>query len=348
MRLYFALSAAICLLAAGCASTQTHSGSGQTASADTDNSGPAQSAGTNSDFPQISAGAMYTLRCGVYTGPMHVSEAKQIKDLLIRQTGSKDWYVVHTEDESDIYYGFYKTFEDHSQLVEYQRAQSDRAKVASLLDQEGNAVFPLVSFCLINMPDPPAPKEWDLSNNRGYWTLQIAVYKGSPQRKQMAVDAVRDFRAHGVEAYYRHGDSTSEVYIGGWPRSAVAEQDSSQAQGQDPTQPLLVVPGRVAQGRGPGQVYDEEGRKVKVVMPKLQIVDESLKQATTQYPYYYVNGEVAGRKGADLPDGSSQVVPWPSYLIQVPHENADDDQQVKTETGNGPNSGGMTGGNPRR
>ncbi len=33
---------------------------------------------------------------------------------------------------------------------------------------------------------------------------------------------------------------------------------------------------------------------MKVVMPKLEIVDPKLKKVAAEYPYYYVNGEVAG------------------------------------------------------
>jgi hypothetical protein len=260
-------------------------------------------------------------------------DAKRAKDMLIQTTHLKGWYVVHGAEESDLYYGYYKTFDDQSQPKEYARAQADRVKISSLVDADGDRLFPEVAFASINLPDPPAPREWDLANNPGYWTLQIAVYKGSPERKQMAVDAVRGFRQHGIEAYYRHGEATSEVYIGSWPKSAVAQQDDSVAQSDDPDQPLLVVPGPLPKGVDSDKVYDASGRKVKVVMPKLQIVDPKLKMATEQYPYYYVNGEVAGRK-VELSDHTWKTVPWPSYLIQVPHDNnVDADQPDKSDLG---------------
>jgi hypothetical protein len=202
--------------------------------------------------------------------------------------------------------------------------------VSSLVNQDGDALFPEVAFTSINTPDPPAPKEWDLANNPGYWTLQIAKYVGSPERKQAAVDSVREFRAHGIEAYFRHGPATSEVYIGSWPRQAVREQDSSVAQSDDPNQRLLVVPA-LPRGVDADKIYDSQGRKMKVVMPNLQIVDESLKRATEQYPYYYVNGEVMGRR-TQMKDHTWQTIPWPSYLVQVPHDNDDQDQPAQSDS----------------
>ncbi len=80
-----------------------------------------------------------------------------MKDDLVRGTGSKQWYIVHSAGESDLYYGFYKTFDDPSQAAEYDRAQSDRAKVSSLVDENGDRIFPQVGFVPINTPDPPAP-----------------------------------------------------------------------------------------------------------------------------------------------------------------------------------------------
>ena len=61
----------------------------------------------------------------------------------------------------------------------------------------------------IDSPDPVAPPEWNLANAKGYWSLQIAAYKDSPKRKEAAVEAVREARKNGVEAYYYHGETTS-------------------------------------------------------------------------------------------------------------------------------------------
>ncbi len=335
--IWLAVGLAICFGAAGCASPPAPSS--PTAAAPTEtNSTISQPANEASDMPVPPQGALYSLRCAEFTSQTHIMDAKRVKDMLMRSTGLKDFYIVHSSEESDLYYGFYKTFDDRSQLAEYTRAQSDRAKLASLVDGNGDPIFAQVIFGSINLPDPPAPREWDLASNPGYWTLQIAVYKGSPERKQAAVDAVKEFRARGVEAYFRHGAATSEVYIGSWPKESVAEQDDSVAQSDNPDQPLLVVPGPLPNGVDGDKIYDSAGRKVKVVMPKLQIVDPKLKVATEQYPYYYVNGEVAGRR-VQLADHTWQTVPWSSYLIQVPHENTDQDQPDKPDLGGQNQSG---------
>ncbi len=70
---------------------------------------------------------------------------------------------------------------------------------------------------------------------------------------------------------------------------------------------------------------------MKVIVPKLEILDPSLKLATEKYPYYYVNGIVMGHR-VQMADQTWKTIPWPSYLIQVPHDNGDeDDSQAKTD-----------------
>jgi hypothetical protein len=333
-RIAFALVALLFAAVGGCASHASSDPANQAAMTPDSSSAtasPETAANDDTAMPAIPQGAQFTLHCMTFNDPTHLMDAKRTKDYLVRQTGSKDWYVVHSADESDLYFGFYKTFDDRSQITEYTRAQTDRAKVSSLVDNNGDRMFPQIGFVPIETPDPPAPKEWDLSSNRGYWTLQIAVYKGSPERKQMAVDAVKGFRNAGIEAYYRHGPSTSEVYIGSWPRAAVAEQEAAAAASDDPNEPLLVLPDSFS-GAENSPAYTPDGRKMKVVVPKLDIVDPTLKKAAADYPNYYVNGEVIGHR-VQLANHTWQTIPWSSYLIQVPHgDGNEDDSQVKGDS----------------
>jgi hypothetical protein len=274
-------------------------------------------AAENASMPVPPEGAQYTLLCQPFTGPDHVLTSKRIKETLIQATHSNEWYLVHSDQESDLYYGFYKTFEDRGQPLEYARAQNDHARLLSMVDDNGDHLFQNVTFVPINTPDPIAPREWDLANNKGFWTLQIAVYRGSPQRKQAAVDSVKELRAHGYDAYYRNGPATSEVYIGSWPRNAVAEQEASSAGSDDPNEPLLVLPDEPSLANK--TFVTPDGRKMKAVMPKLEILSPALKKTTEEFPYYSINGEIVGHPTKQL-DGNEHIVPWSTYLIQVPHE----------------------------
>jgi hypothetical protein len=265
-------------------------------------------------------GAKYTLLCISFNAPTHVSDADQAKQTLLAHTDLKDFYVLHGEQQSDLFYGFYKTYTDRSQTEEYARSQEDMAKVASLLNDQGDRLFPLLMFVPLPTPDPPAPKEWDLSQNTGYWTLQIAIYRNSPERKQAAVDAVRDARSRGIEAYYHHGKTSSGVFVGSWPEQAAKITDSFSAT-SDPHQPVMVLSGPIAGSDNP-EIYDAQGQKMQVEMPKLEVFDPTLQKAISDYPYTYINGAEMGRTNSH----TGQVVPYPSFLVKVPHGSAGSDQ----------------------
>jgi hypothetical protein len=306
---------------------------------------PATGGAGGMDLPAFPPGAQSTLLCNTFGGPAHIVEATRAKEYLKYRTGSDQWYVIHSADESDLFYGFYSTDDERAQDGESRRALADRLKLSSLKDEDGRPMFAQVLFVPINPPDPPAPKEWEVTSNPGFWTLQIGVYRDSPQRKQAAIDTVRDLRANGIDAYYHHGDVMSFVYIGSWPREAVKEQQTS-AKSNDPNQPLMVMSGPLA-GAENAQFQTRDGRKMKVVMPKLEILDPTLKQATEKYPYTYVNGEGMGRKVTKV-DGSITVVPYPSYLIQLrPDTNAssadksDSQEPAPAPTSDVPGLGGL-------
>ena len=53
--------------------------------------------------------AQYTLYCQAVAGSDHVERANQFKNQLLQSTPLKDWYVIHQETDSVLYYGFYRS-----------------------------------------------------------------------------------------------------------------------------------------------------------------------------------------------------------------------------------------------
>ncbi len=282
-------------------------------------------------LPAATGGAQWTLYCQAVAGPAHVEQAKAIKDQLIAATaakGLKDWHVIHQESESVVYYGFYRTINEKDpggakERKEGQRAQSDRQQIAGMQDQQGNRIFDHVFFVELPAPDPEAPAEWNLSNANGFFTLQIAAYKDSPQRKQAAVDAVRQARAEGIEAYYYHGETTSSVCIGAWPRAAVREQEEAAAQTSENAQDqdILVLPTPL-----PNQekidVRNQKGQKVKTYAPRFEALDPTLMAAMEKYPTHSVNGLTYVSKVTDPATKEVKEVPDPSYVVEIPKPKA--------------------------
>jgi len=262
--------------------------------------------------------AQFTLYCMGIPGPAHIEQANAAKENLIKMTGMKDWYIVHQDGQSIIYYGFYRSINDPKDK-DSARAQSDRKKIDSLKDAAGNKVFDRPLFVQVDAPDPVAPPEWNLMNSNGYWSLQIAAYKDSPKRKEAAVDAVREARKNGVEAYYYHGETTSSVCIGAWPREAVKEQDTEVAAAQDPGQDILVLPQALPAGSNV-QVRNRDGAAVKAVAPKFEPIDASMIAAMQQYPTHALNGEVHAKTVDDPITGAKKTVEDPSFFVVIPHK----------------------------
>jgi hypothetical protein len=268
--------------------------------------------------------AQWTLYCQAFAGPAHVEQAKAVKDQLMvasAQRGLKDWHVVHQEGESVLYHGFYRTIaaDDAKDKKEGQRAQHDRREIAGMMDAQGNRIFEQILFVELPAPDPAAPAEWNLINAEGFFTLQIAAYKDSPHRKQAAVDAVREARAQGVEAYYYHGDTTSSVCVGAWSRAAVREQEEASAQTSESAQDqdILVLPMPL-----PNQekidVRNAEGRRVKTYAPRFEALDPTLVAMMEKYPTHAVNGVTYISKVTDPATKEIKEVEDPSYIVQIP------------------------------
>ena len=156
---------------------------------------------------EIPKDAIWTIYCRSFAGPMRIQQAKVVKDQVTKSSGMKQWHVIHLNDESTLYYGYYRAVSldsDESGLrKDAQRAQEDLKKIKAIQDAEQNPVFPLVGFVALPNPGSEGPPEWDLHNLPAdrYWTLYVGVYKDNPDRKKAAVEAVRVLRNEGKEAY---------------------------------------------------------------------------------------------------------------------------------------------------
>jgi len=266
----------------------------------------------------IPANAQWTLFCQRITGLDHVIRANQIKSILIKSTRMPDWYVVHGEQDSTLYYGFYRTIDDLNDTAETTRAQRDRQMVAALKDQIGDHPFAQAVFVPLQTPDPASPPEWNLANTpaSAICTLQIAAYKDSPDRKQAAVDSVREARKQGIPAYYYHGPTVSSVCIGAWPAEAV-RRNMPTPPDANPNDPVLVLdhamPGL------PSEIEDREGNTVRTIAPQIEVLDPTLLAVMKQYPYHYLNGAQMMRKIQDPSTGVQREVYDPSFIVQIPH-----------------------------
>ena len=295
----------------------------------------------NDDMPVPPKDAQWTILCDTVEGPGHVENARDFKAILQRKTGMPDWYVIHTDKDSTIYYGFYRSLDNPA---EKKRAEQDRLRIVTLMNQAGDRVLRGGVLVAINSPDPAAPPEWNLLNapKTAYWSIEVASFAGNPKRKEAAVQAVRELREKGeTEAYYYHGPTASSVCIGAWPREAVREQGTGidkqgnmrdDAHAINADQPLLVFVGDVAPPNlSPHVLEPGTGKPMTVEGLKLDIQDADMKKKVADYPHHYINYELRGTQNG------GQVFPDPSFLFIIPHEqsSAGDDDYL------------LSGGSPR-
>lgn len=274
--------------------------------------------------------ARWTLFVAAFDGPAHIEQARGAREQLKAATNSSKFYVVHEETKSTIYYGFYKEIDSSSNGSK--QAQADKDYLKSLKTTDGQSPLSMVYFTPVTSQGPEAPAEWDLAkigrSPDHYWSLQIAAYTSdgraeSPgevgDRKAAAVESVRELRKHGVEAYFFHGDSISSVCIGAWPENAVKRQDGGDAAGNaasvNPHQTLLVAP---ELPKGVTGVKDEN---VKVLAPKLEVLNPAMLSAMKQYPTHALNGyDIMREYGSGA---NKQQRPDPSVIVLLPEKHLD-------------------------
>ena len=281
----------------------------------------------NSDQPAPPKDAQFTIFCTKIDGPGHVQRARQLKEELLKTTKLKDWYVTHSEQQSTLYYGYYKSFNDPNDPKETARVQADRQKLATMTDALGNRPFGEALPVSISSPDPTAPPEYNLENAKGFWSLQIAAYQGLG-RKEAAIDAVKEARKMGVEAYYHHGPNVSAVCIGAWPEEAIRKQEFDGGQGIDQTdrdRPILVlgpgaeIPQPIKRQYANGLIDKETGKPLQLLEQKVEVVDPTMRAAMEKYPTHSVNGFDDTVQARDPKTGKMVTIVKDSMIVPIPH-----------------------------
>lgn len=347
MRLKDAL---LLLVAVGCASCGGNNPPDQAPATGTVSGGPAvtaapsapkASAAPAANAPAVNApvaGAQWTIYVHVVRGPTHVGESKRLRDRLMGSAGGlNQWYIVHGNNDSTLYHGYYKSIGDDS--PDARRAAADLAAIKGMRDQvSGQRTFEQAMVVNLSSSDPQAPPEWDLLNSGGYYTLEIATYSGGPERKQTAVDSVREARAMGVEAYYYHGDSSSSVCIGAWPREAADQAAPVTNDGADRT--VIVSTGP----RNPDvekAMMDAAARRKGIdgvdnpihVAPKFTPRDPTMIAAMKKFPHRYVDGELYSTRVIDPQTRKPKLVPDASYIVVIPRKQENILRQENVATG---------------
>ena len=314
-----ALALGVC--AASCAKSQSGKSEKKAAPVAAARAGQADGGGAKpqaaAGAPAIPAGAEWTIYCTTIPGVAHIQQSTQLRDQLVRSTGMRDWYVVHGDNDSTLYYGLYKSLDKN--------IKATREKIDAMTDATGTRPFRRALIVELSAPDPEAPRQWDLANAPAgmVWSVQIAAYEGSPQRKKFAVDAVREARAQGVPAYYYHGQSISSVCVGAWPKESVRgemepafndpneKRPLDQIMQQQPGDVIILPPGMPAMNR---EIQGKHG-PVRAVSSQLEVVDPTMLATIKSYPYHYRNGEGEGIKTAN------GVQPKPSFLVKIPRRS---------------------------
>lgn len=169
-----------------------------------------------------SRGVYWTIRCMELCGAGCASDAERVAQTLRNTQGIKprQVFVKHDLDCSIIYYGKYlRTPEAGTGAFKIPaEMQQDAALIKALSTNEGGRFFYDSRPVPVPTPDP-GPPEWRLRNNPATFALRIAIFFDEPgfyKRKEAAVAHCHELRQKGHEAWYRHSEFVSEVFVGGF------------------------------------------------------------------------------------------------------------------------------------
>jgi len=189
--------------------------------------GPAGSSGMGGAFPMISRSGepspvSYTIVLAQLPQEGGFGPAQQLKQQAQILFGFEDIWLENINPWISVNYGHF------DQKMGGQAMQRELMRVRQLYPQLALGPYQFCYLKELPQPDPPAPADWYLLNNRCYYTLEIATYYNVPEqgyynRKTDAVTAVANLRERGEQAYFIHGRIESRVYVGCFANTAVVD-----------------------------------------------------------------------------------------------------------------------------
>jgi hypothetical protein len=279
------------------------------------NPAPTAAGSAASEMPDIPKDAQFTIVCRTFQEESHVQDSRQAQQMLFSSTNMKKWYVVHAADHSTLYYGFYRNNDprDPNDGPEGQRAINDLNAIRAMTDSQGNRVFSESLLVGIDAPDPQANPAWDITRTKGTWSVEIACFTGTADRKERAVQAVAEARKMGIEAYYYHGETASSVCLGCWPADAAVEVTVEQTN-TDPNKPVVITPKPLA----PSIAGPLAQRGIQSAADHIDVLDPTLTQALNKYPEHDTNGET--HVVTDPVTHMQKIVERP-FIFKIPHKD---------------------------
>ncbi len=172
-------------------------------------------------------GEEWTIRCAHSDSPNHAQDLGTLAEMLKRVQGlqAKNVRLVTSASESTLYYGQYTKVPSPKtgRLVFPPEYQQDIELIRRLAVNQRTPFF-YAEPELMNKTSVTQRGEWDISTAKGVYTLQIAVFYNTPaftEREKAATEYVRLLRENGYNAYYRHEQLRSYVFVGDFDESDV-------------------------------------------------------------------------------------------------------------------------------
>jgi hypothetical protein len=177
-------------------------------------------------------GEEWSIMCMEFLGPDRAKQAEEVAATLRRTPGvdPAKVKVVNEDDKSRLYYGnYYRTPDKRTGKLRIPSEMRADMEMIKNLAVNGQRFFYESRVLPAPTPDVGEP-EWRIENNPGVYTLRIALFYNEPgfsERKKAAAAYCRELREKGYEAWYHHGDITSEVFVGSFPEDALIQRRKS-------------------------------------------------------------------------------------------------------------------------